>query len=130
MWIYTGLISALLPNRSGVLALLARSGFEGGAGVALLVMSCGLNLTLGLLTLLRPTPWLFAVQCGAVIGYTTAAAFAMPELTIDHCGPLVKNLPVLGLVMVLWIAQRPAAAVAMQQRAPAKVNAAQLLRSR
>ncbi len=131
MWIYTGLISALLPNRSGVLALLARSGFEGGAGVAMLAMSCGLNLTLGMLTLLRPTPWLFAVQCGAVIGYTTAAAFAMPELTIDHCGPLVKNLPVLGLVMVLWMAQRPAVIVSsLRQRTPAKVNAAQLLRSR
>ena len=26
----------------------------------------------------------------------------MPELTLDHCGPLVKNLPVLGLVLLLW----------------------------
>jgi len=107
MWIYTAAISAVLPGYSGVLALLAKSGFDGSLGVAVLVLSCALNLTLGTLTLVRPTPWLFALQCAAVIGYTTAAAVAMPELTIDHCGPLVKNLPVLGLVLLLWMAQRP-----------------------
>ena len=32
----------------------------------------------------------------------------MPELTLDHCGPLVKNLPVLGLVLLLWLAMKPA----------------------
>jgi hypothetical protein len=52
----------------------------------------------------RPTPWLYAVQAGAVIGYTLTAAWHMPELTLDHCGPLVKNLPVLMAVLVLWMA--------------------------
>ncbi len=104
MWLYTALISALLPQESGVLQLLARCGFEGAWGIAAMVFSCTLNLTLGTLTLLRPSPWLYALQCAAVIGYTAAAAFHMPELTIDHCGPLVKNLPVLALVMLLWLA--------------------------
>ncbi|WP_280152684.1 SDR family oxidoreductase [Piscinibacter sp. XHJ-5] len=106
MWLYTALISALLPQQSGVLKLLARCGFEGRAGVAVLVVSCALNIALGTLTLVRPRPWLHALQCAAVIGYTATAAINMPELTIDHCGPLVKNLPLLGLVMVLWMAQR------------------------
>ncbi len=106
MWLYTALISALLPEHSGVLALLARCGFEGRAGVAVLVLSCSLNVVLGALALLRPSPWAFALQFGAVLGYTVAAAIAMPELTIDHCGPLVKNLPVLGLVLLLWMAQK------------------------
>lgn len=108
MWLYTALISALLPRESGVLALLARCGFEGEWGVAALVASCTLNLALGTLTLLRPTPWLYAVQSAAVLGYTVTAALSMPELTIDHCGPLVKNLPVLMAVLVLWMA-RPVA---------------------
>jgi uncharacterized protein YbjT (DUF2867 family) len=106
MWLYTALISALLPQQSGVLALLARCGFEGGAGVAMLVVSCTLNIALGTLTLVRPRPWLYALQVAAVIGYTVTAAINMPELTIDHCGPLVKNLPLLGLVAVLWMGQR------------------------
>jgi len=105
MWIYTALVSAVLPDHSGVLALLARCGFEGDAGVAVLVFSCALNITLGALVLLRPAPAVHALQGAAVIGYTIGAALAMPELTIDHCGPLVKNLPVLALVMVLWMGQ-------------------------
>lgn len=104
MWLYTALISALLPQQSGVMELLARCGFEGRAGVAALVFSCTLNLALGVLILKRVTPWGLALQAAAVIGYTATAAFHMPELTLDHCGPLVKNLPVLGLIMVLWFA--------------------------
>ncbi len=104
MWIYTALISALLPHQSGVLQLLARCGFHGNAGVAALVFSCALNLSLGLRTLLKPTPWLYAAQAAAVLGYTVTAAWYMPELTLDHCGPLLKNLPVLMAVLVLWMA--------------------------
>ena len=46
---------------------------------------------------------LYAVQSGAVTGDTLTAAFNVPELTIDHCAPLVKNLPVLACVIVLWL---------------------------
>src|SRR5262249_50084234 len=101
MWIVTALPSALLPAPSRVLNLRARCGFEGSAGVAMLVFSCSLNLALGWLTLRRPTPWLYAVQTGAVLGYTLTAAWFMPELTLDHCGPLLKNLPVLMVVLLL-----------------------------
>jgi nucleoside-diphosphate-sugar epimerase len=107
MWIYTALISALLPHESGVLNLLARCGFAGQVGVAALVFSCALNVSLGTLMILRPSPFVYALQACAVVGYTAVAAFCMPELTIDHCGPLVKNLPVLVSVLVLWMA-RPA----------------------
>jgi nucleoside-diphosphate-sugar epimerase len=106
MWLYTAAVSAALPHESGVLALLARCGFEGAAGLAMLVASCALNIALGVLTLVRPSPGLFAVQAGAIVGYTVAAALAMPALTIDHCAPLAKNLPLLALVIVLACAPR------------------------
>jgi hypothetical protein len=48
-----------------------------------------------------------------VLGYTLTAALNMPELTIDHCGPLVKNVPVLAVLVLLWLAQ-PAAQSAAQ----------------
>ncbi len=105
MWIYTALVSALWPQRSGVLELLARCGFDGDAGVMVLVASCALNTALGAWLLWRPSPAVFALQVVAVLGYTATAAWNMPALTLDHCGPLVKNLPVLGLVLLLWIAQ-------------------------
>lgn len=104
MWLYTSLISALWPQSSGVMNLLARCGFQGAAGVAALAFSCSLNLLLGVLALLRPKPWAMALQVAAVLGYTATAAYHMPELTLDHCGPLVKNLPVLALLMLLWLA--------------------------
>jgi len=107
MWIYTALISALLPAQSGVLHLLARCGFDGRVGVAVLIASCALNLALGTLTLWRPSAWLYAVQSAAVLGYGLTAAFNMPELTLDHCAPLVKNVPVLVGVVVLWLALPP-----------------------
>jgi hypothetical protein len=44
------------------------------------------------------------LQVAAVLGYTVTAAINMPELTLDHCGPLVKNLPVLALIVLLWCA--------------------------
>ena len=122
MWLYTSLISALLPQESGVLALMARCGFEGDWGVAALVFSCSLNSVLGVLALRRPVPWAMALQVIAVIGYTTTAALNMPELTIDHCGPLVKNLPVLALLLLLWLAAPASVARPVAARAPASTR--------
>jgi uncharacterized protein YbjT (DUF2867 family) len=104
LWLVTALISALLPHESGVLQLLARCGFEGDLGVAVLVASCTLNTLLGVSILRRPGPWIHALQIAAVLGYTLTAAINMPELTIDHCGPLLKNLPLLAMLMLLWLA--------------------------
>lgn len=117
MWLYTALISALLPHESGVLALMARCGFEGPWGVAALVFSCSLNTVLGVLALRQPVPWGMALQAVAVLGYTLTAALNMPELTIDHCGPLVKNLPVLALILLLWLSA-PSARASEARRDP------------
>ncbi len=119
LWVYIALVSALLPEASGVLALLARCGFEGGWGPAALAVSCTLNLSLGLATLLRKTVWVYAFQAGAVVGYTATAAFFVPALTIDHCGPLAKNVPLLFFIVMLWLAEagRPPEA-ALVRRGP------------
>jgi hypothetical protein len=109
MWIYTAAISLALQQTSGVMALLARCGFEGPAGLAALGVSCTLNAALGVLILLRPGPWVYAGQLGAIAAYTATAALNMPELVLDHCGPLIKNLPVAMAVMVLWLDARPTA---------------------
>ena len=104
LWLQTAIVSAWLPERSGVLDLLARCGFAGSAGRAALVFSCGLNAALGVGTLLRPSVRLYAVQAAAIVGYTLVAAFNVPALTIDHCGPLAKNVPVFACVLTLWLA--------------------------
>jgi len=105
LWISIAVLSAALPERSGVLDLLARCGFAGDAGRWALALSCALNLGLGLWTLARPGVYVYALQVMAIVGYTTAAAIGQPGLLIDHCGPLVKNAPVLMLVVTLWLAE-------------------------
>jgi hypothetical protein len=66
--------------------------------------SCGLNLALGVAVLLRPAPATYALQMAVVLVYTLAAAVNLPALTLDHCEPLMKNLPVLALLLALWCA--------------------------
>ena len=122
LWLVTAFISALLPHESGVLNLLARCGFEGDVGVVVLVASCSLNTLLGISILRQPGPWTYALQIGAVLGYTLTAALNMPELTIDHCGPLLKNLPLLAMLMLLWLAM-PATTQPLREIASPKAAA-------
>ena len=105
-----------------MLDLLARCGFAGGAGYVALAASCALNVALGTLTLLRPSVLLYAVQCVAIACYTVTAAVNVPELTLDHGGPLVKNLPVLGCIVALWLA-RAARAATTNDRAQTSILA-------
>jgi uncharacterized protein YbjT (DUF2867 family) len=119
MWAWTALVSLLLPGASGMLELLHRCGLDGRVGTAALVFSCSLNLTLGVLAWRGASPWAWALQAGAVCGYTLAAALGMPELTIDHCGPLVKNLPVLALIAAMALADPPRRADGERRRAVA-----------
>ncbi len=103
MWLWTAAISAAWPQASGVLTLLARCGFAGDAGLWMLALSCTLNVALGGLTLWRPGPRLYAAQLAAIGGYGVVAALNMPELLLDHCGPLVKNLPLAAAALLLWL---------------------------
>lgn len=119
MWIYTALITATWPQASHVLDLLARCGFSGEWGWRMMVLSCTLNTAMGLALLRRsPGAWTYALQAGAIVGYTATAAWNMPELTIDHCGPLVKNVPVLAAVMLLWLS------VPVRHAVPSKISRA------
>lgn len=127
MWLYTAAISLAFQQASGVMALLARCGFEGPAGQAALAASCLLNTALGLSLLRRPSAAALALQGAAITGYTFTAAWHMPALTLDHCGPLVKNLPVLAAVLVLWLDVQRAPAVAAE---PADSGARRALSAR
>lgn len=122
MWLWTAAISLALPQRSGVLELLARCGFAGDAGLVALVASCTLNTALGLAVLLHPGPRVHALQAAAIVGYTLTAAFHMPELTLDHCGPLVKNLPLLAAVAVLWMAAPASGGATSHERRSERLN--------
>lgn len=109
MWLCTAAVSALWPQASGVVTLLERCGFHGPAATAALLFSCALNTLLGVAMLWRPLPLVHAAQVVAVVAYTAVAAHGMPELLLDHCAPLAKNLPLLAALLIAWLGQPPLA---------------------
>jgi uncharacterized protein YbjT (DUF2867 family) len=125
MWLWTAAVSLALPHTSGVWQLLARCGFEGDAARAVWLASCALNTVIGLALLRRPAPGVHALQMAAIVGYTLTAAWNMPELTLDHCAPLAKNLPLLAAAGVLWLAQGSATGAATVGPTPRRGAASQ-----
>jgi len=123
MWVGMALASLGGPQAPGVLHLLERWGFSGPAGVAVMLASCGLDLALGVAVLLRPAPATYAVQMAAVLGCMLMAAVSMPALTLDHAEPLMKNLPVLALLLALWCAHGRQGARAKPARGVARAGA-------
>lgn len=119
LWLQTAFVSALLPRESGALELLARCGLPGLAGTLALAGSCMLNAGVGIGTLFRPSARLFALQTAAIVGYTATAAWHVPALSIDHCGPLAKNVPLLACVVLLWLAHAGDPKQAGRQQRPA-----------
>lgn len=118
MWIYAALVSLWWPEASSLFRLLVSWGFSGGEGTSAMLLSCTLNSLLAVWTLKRPGPLLYATQFAAVLGHTATAAFFAPALTLEHFGPLLNNLPVLGLIMLLWLA-RPLGQNIKRPHAPA-----------
>ena len=104
LWLWTAAFSALWPETSSVMPLLACCGIEGRAGVVVWLMACALNALLGLAMLWRPGPRVYALQAAAIVGYTLMAAIHMPGLTADHGAPLVMSLPLLAAALLLWLA--------------------------
>jgi hypothetical protein len=63
----------------------------------------GSLLDLGIAVLLvvdRTARWSTAVQLLAVIGYTVVIGLALPNLWLDPLGPLLKNLPIMVLILM------------------------------
>jgi uncharacterized protein YbjT (DUF2867 family) len=120
MWVYAA-VALLPPGSSGVMHLLARCGLEGGAAQAALLLCSALHLLLGGAVLLRPSAGVYLLQLAAVVGDAAVAAAYMPELALDPWGPIARSVPVLGLVVVLWLAapravRAPAATATVQAR--------------
>jgi hypothetical protein len=68
-----------------------------------------LDLAFGIATItLRRRRWLWVAQAMLILGYTVVIAFRLPEHLIHPFGPIVKNLPILALLWLLF-ALEPAA---------------------
>jgi uncharacterized protein YbjT (DUF2867 family) len=106
VWIVTGLLSLGLFPRDESYALLARAGVPAMLQPAALFGAAALDLALGVLTLRPPRRWrrwLWAAQAGLMGVYTAIITWKLPEFWLHPYGPLLKNLPMLAILALLWV---------------------------
>jgi uncharacterized protein YbjT (DUF2867 family) len=103
VWIIAGVVSLGLYPREESFALLAHTGITGALAPVALYGAAGLDLALGIGTLLIRRRLLWLAQIAVVLVYTAILTVAIPELWLHPFGPLAKNLPLLAALLALFI---------------------------
>lgn len=102
VWLVTGVLSlGVYPVRQS-LELLERVDLHGDAALSALYGSAILDIAFGVLTLLRPSKSLWCMQASLIITYSAIIALRLPEFWLHPFGPLLKNLPILLLLWLLF----------------------------
>lgn len=100
-WIWTAICSAFIYPRAASLALLARVHLQGGVALAALYLAVALDFAFGIATLVRPGRRLWAMQMWLIGAYSIVIGVALPEFLSHPFGPILKNVPILALLLVL-----------------------------
>ena len=100
MWLAAGILSWVYAKELG-LELLGRLGIPDALTLPVFIASCGVNVLLGILSLFHPSRRLWMVQLFVVLFYTLALTLVLPALWQDPFGALVKNLPIIVLLIGL-----------------------------
>lgn len=106
VWIVTALLSVFVYPEKDSLGLLARVGLTGFPAWVALYGSALFDLLMGVGTLLYPSRRLWVAQAALVVGYSAIIAFALPEYLIHPFGPVLKNIPILAILFVLFAEDR------------------------
>jgi uncharacterized protein YbjT (DUF2867 family) len=107
VWIVTGIVSFGVYPVSESLDLLARVGLHGSFALVALYVAAALDLALGVATLvMRRRQWLYALQALVILGYTAIITLWLPEYWRHPYGPVLKNLPLLAALWLLYALDR------------------------
>ena len=106
VWLASAIVSAALFPQADSLARLGRLGLHGLAAHVALYGACALDFGLGLATLLKPGRRLWLIQIALILAYSALVAVALPEFLIEPFGPIIKNLPMLAILIVLFNEER------------------------
>ncbi|MFL6606533.1 MAG: SDR family oxidoreductase [Steroidobacteraceae bacterium] len=103
VWIVTGIVSlGLFPTQASY-QLLLRVGTPMWLAPFFLYGAAAFDLALGLATLvMRRRRALWVAQAALILVYTVIISIRMPEFWLHPYGPLLKNLPMLAAIMVLY----------------------------
>jgi uncharacterized protein YbjT (DUF2867 family) len=107
VWIATGLISIGIYPASESYALLARVGVSGALAPVLLYGAALMDIAFGVATLLmRRRRLLWLAQAAAIVAYTLIITVRLPEFWLHPFGPLLKNVPLLAAIALLYHLER------------------------
>ena len=107
MWLATAVVS-LWCTHARSLAMLAQVGLYGGAAVAALWTGALADLALGLgILVARFRTVSYALQFALVAGYTVIITLWLPAQWAHPFGPVLKNLPLLAMILALLMLDRP-----------------------
>ncbi|MCK9189900.1 DoxX-like family protein [Acidithiobacillus sp.] len=101
VWIVTGILSLGIFPQSESLELLEQVGLQGTTALVALYGSALLDILLGVLTLTHPAKLLWRVQAILVVAYSGIIAIYLPMYWLHPFGPILKNLPILLLLLLL-----------------------------
>lgn len=103
VWLWTAAVSLGLYPVEASYELLARTGLTGAAATAALYGAALLDLAFGAASLvLRRRRPLWLAQIVLVLGYTAIITLRLPEFWLHPYGPVLKNLPFLAALLLLW----------------------------
>lgn len=102
VWLGTGLVMLAVYPRQDSMALLARVGLTGFPAEIALYGGTLADIVLGVLTLSMRGKWLWATQAVLIAVYTLIITIRLPEFWMHPFGPILKNLPILVLLWLLY----------------------------
>lgn len=103
VWLVAGVVSMGIYPIDESYALLARVGITGSLAPPALYGAAALDIAFGLGTLfLRNRRFLWIAQVTLIGVYTVAITFFLPEFWLHPFGPLIKNLPILAVILLLY----------------------------
>ncbi len=103
LWILSGIVSLGIYPVEASLGLLKQIGILGTPAWFTLYGFAVADICLGLLIWFRPGRRLWLLLAGIVIGYSSVIAVFLPAFLIHPFMPVGKNLPILGLLLVLLV---------------------------
>jgi uncharacterized protein YbjT (DUF2867 family) len=101
MWIVTAIVSLAAFPLAESYALLARVGIGGALAPIVLGSASMLDFALGVATLVARSRALWWSQIAVVVGYTALITWRLPEYWAHPYGPVLKNIPILMLLVLL-----------------------------
>nr|WP_175801349.1 SDR family oxidoreductase [Burkholderia anthina] len=102
VWIWTAIVSAFVHPRSDSLAMLAHAHLTGLPALIALYAACALDCAFGVATVVAPSRRLWAAQGALIVAYSAVIAVTMPALLAEPFGPVLKNVPILAILLILF----------------------------